>query len=320
MGFADCNYVSHCFGNYTSLYDFDTCVEKKVHAFLHSMHAGFFDCSVDWGTYYDDNPSVTIQRLSFFANIIIQYSVDIDLYFSMDVPSSCTLGVDTVDTCLATSSQFTSVEQIDALNDTYTLDLMQDWYAAVVDIDMSTYNGLYIEKIDDSTSAWDGKYIPKGDDLTDEDKIALNRLLLKTNLFFGVSGPMATGAASNDPIFWVMHQIFDKMAQSLRLSPNYNRGNLTWNNHGNGLDGENWEGTTPFSPDIFSNLGTNLYPGTELLTNKQLWALLKPDGTDLPYVYDQFLHWGHCDFDPLEGVTPYPTAEPVMAPAPHVAR
>ena len=39
-----------------------------------------------------------------------------------------------------------------------------------------------------------------------------------------------------------------------------------------------------------------------------------------PYVYDQFLHWGHCDFDPLEGVTPYPTAEPVMAPAPHVAQ
>ena len=90
----------------------------KVHAFLHSMHAGFFDCGVDWGTYLDDNPSVTIQRLSFFANIVIQFSVDIDLYFSMDVPSSCTLGVDTVDTCLATSSQFTSVEQIDALNGT----------------------------------------------------------------------------------------------------------------------------------------------------------------------------------------------------------
>ena len=35
MGFADCDYVSHCFGNYTSLYDFDVCIEKKVAACMH---------------------------------------------------------------------------------------------------------------------------------------------------------------------------------------------------------------------------------------------------------------------------------------------
>ena len=39
---------------------------------------------------------------------------------------------------------------------------------------------------------------------------------------------------------------------------------------------------------------------TEYLTNKQLWALLKPDGDTLPYVYDQLHHWGECDFDPLQ--------------------
>ena len=79
-----------------------------------------------------------------------------------------------------------------------------------------------------------------------------------------------------------MHQMFDKMAQSLRLSPNYNRGNLTWNNHGTGGQGENWDGsTTPFTSDIFSNLGNHLANKTKDLTNKQLWALLKPDGNDL---------------------------------------
>ena len=96
---------------------------------------------------------------------------------------------------------------------------MQDWYAAVVDVDMSTYNGLYIEKIDDSTSAWDGKYIPKGDDLTDEDKIALNRLLLKTNLFFGVSGPMVTGSTSSPVAFPnLQHESVALLAFTLALT------------------------------------------------------------------------------------------------------
>ena len=74
---------------------------------------------------------------------------------------------------------------------------MQDWYQAVVDADISTWNGLYIEKIEDESSKWYGKYIPKGDDLTAEDKVALNRLLLKTNLFFGVFGPMVTCSTSS---------------------------------------------------------------------------------------------------------------------------
>ena len=82
------------------------------------MHAGFFDCGVDWGTYLEDNPSVTIQRLSYFANIVIQFSVDVDMYFDMDVPTSCEIGVDNTDTCMAKSAKYTDVSQIDALNGT----------------------------------------------------------------------------------------------------------------------------------------------------------------------------------------------------------
>ena len=61
---------------------------------------------------------------------------------------------------------------------------------------------------------------------TDAQFVQLSRLLLKTVLWPGVWGVMNSGAAANDPLFWVMHQLFDKATHALRLSPVYNRGNL----------------------------------------------------------------------------------------------
>ena len=69
--------------------------------------------------------------------------------------------------------------------------------------------------------------------------------------------------------------------------------------------GEYWNSsTTPFKADIFeSHLGPKLSAktGSDYLTNQELWALLKPDGNAIPYIYDQLTHWGSCDFDPMHG-------------------
>ena len=46
----------------------------------------------------------------------------------------------------------------------------------------------------------------------------LNRFLLKTLLFPGVWGVMGSGAAANDPHFWVMHQMFGAWLLLLVLS------------------------------------------------------------------------------------------------------
>ena len=51
-GFAECSSVSHCFGNYTTLYEFDMCFETHTHANLHAMHAGMFNCAVSWKEWY----------------------------------------------------------------------------------------------------------------------------------------------------------------------------------------------------------------------------------------------------------------------------
>ena len=53
-GFAQCDEMSHCFGNYTTLYEFDMCMESNVHGNLHSMHAGLFNCAVSWKDWFEE--------------------------------------------------------------------------------------------------------------------------------------------------------------------------------------------------------------------------------------------------------------------------
>ena len=124
----------------------------------------------------------------------------------------------------------------------------------------------------------------------------------------GNYGDMATGAAANDPLFWVMHQIFDKAAHALRLSPVYNKGGFSWVQEETKSDdsfGLGWTSTTPFKYEDFEPLlgHHDLKDSEGFLTNKMLWALLDPNSEALPYVYDQMTHWGGCVFDPMATVS-----------------
>ena len=116
---------------------------------------------------------------------------------------------------------------------------------------------------------------------------------------------MASGAAANDPLFWVMHQVFDKAAHALRLSPTYNEGGFEWDQSEYTM-GRGWDDAkTPFRYEDFEPyVGGEHTPEDSdgFLTNKMLWSLLAPDGKAVPYVYDQMTHWGGCYFDPMESV------------------
>lgn len=121
----------------------------------------------------------------------------------------------------------------------------------------------------------------------------LNSLLLKTQLFPGTTGLMPSGAASNDPLFWVMHQVFDKAVHVLRLSPKYNK-HASWLQWDNCAGYMNWKGTTPFTAVDFEPYLGSHYPedSDAYLRTDMIWALLKPDGKSIPYVYDQLTTWG----------------------------
>merc|ERR1711918_141258 len=107
----------------------------------------------------------------------------------------------------------------------------------------------------------------------------LDKLVLKTVLWPGYYSDMATGAASIDPLFWVMHQMFDKATHALRLSPVYNAGKMEWNNGGDdSSQGLGWNATTPFTSAIFEPfIGDKVVANKEgYLTNKVIWSLLSP--------------------------------------------
>ena len=111
---------------------------------------------------------------------------------------------------------------------------------------------------------------------------------------------MMSGAAANDPLFWVMHQVFDKASHALRLSPLYNKGKMDWDNDAY-TNGEGWDVDTPFKMKIFEPLIGSHHMTNEdgYLTNKALWSLLAPNGPSIGYVYDNLKHWGSCSFEPM---------------------
>ena len=56
--------------------------------------------------------------------------------------------------------------------------------------------------------------------LSETDDWCAHRISRKDSRQHGAAkGVFATGAAANDPLFWPMHPIFDKMTQALRMAP-----------------------------------------------------------------------------------------------------
>ncbi|KAH8078760.1 hypothetical protein JL720_9506 [Aureococcus anophagefferens] len=113
-------------------------------------------------------------------------------------------------------------------------------------------------------------------------------------------GPMAaTLAAPNDPIFWVMHNTWERMYHKKFLTPSLAENFLwAWT-----TTDTCWsfalESVLPFS-DLLDEQRTGRKfdgprrNGTTDYTNQQLLDLFNPANPDLPYVYDS-LSWDHCD-------------------------
>lgn len=130
-----------------------------------------------------------------------------------------------------------------------------------------------------------------------------NRMLYEMSCSPGVIGAAGTVASPNDPIFWVVHGIFERAFTVLTTAPRYaDTYNMTW--EGAGCGGSLWKDTLPFrnlfddaeAADDGGELSTD---GTGGYTNKELWDLLAATSEARPYVYDQFTRWGDLDWDPF---------------------
>ena len=290
--FASCGRMTSCFENVTSsgLLDFDLCLENHIHANLHGLHGGYWGCAADLSAFRDNHTGwATDSLLSFLvANIAEEVVTKASSLFPyISCPSTCVLGVDNFTTCHCNST----VPEVDTLDD----DEVYDYLGLALAKLHEGYLGAHFMDKNRTT----GEHIFKGLQ-THEDRL-LKRLYLRLLREPGSFGVFATGAAPNDPIFWPMHPIFDKITQALRLSNPLNGFNLTWHNPPvSGCDaGMGWNDTLPFrelfAPNFTAANGTGFY------TNQELWDYFDPAGDAIPYVYDQFETWGDCNWDPVYG-------------------
>eukprot|EP00617_Octactis_speculum_P019804 CAMPEP_0185757020 /NCGR_PEP_ID=MMETSP1174-20130828/15458_1 /TAXON_ID=35687 /ORGANISM="Dictyocha speculum, Strain CCMP1381" /LENGTH=259 /DNA_ID=CAMNT_0028436259 /DNA_START=175 /DNA_END=954 /DNA_ORIENTATION=+ len=257
------------------------------------MHAGMWDCEVDWNAFAREEKWATHQLLSFLGNEAVDGVNSVAFESLLDCPTSCKNGSNwTSCRCVpASKTGISSVDDIDNLPNITVYSYLHDFYKGI-------YEYSYLGSHYLSYHEWNLDFPYTFRDVELPDSFKLNRLMLKTILFPGKFGVMGSGAASNDPLFFVMHQVFEKMIQVMRLSPAYNLLNMTWDNAGESDKGRGWESITPFESLLFEpDIGHHL--PIEYLTNKQLWALLDPIGDSLPYIYDSFASWGSCSFDPM---------------------
>ena len=307
QGFANCHNVRSCYSTFLSsnrsLFEFDQCVQKDIHANLHSMHAGMWNCAVDWNNFMLDhsdwaNPTL----LSIMATSIKGAIEKIKSNGYLYCPESCSTKDNGFIDCQCTSlfPGVKEVKDVDKLSDHAVYVVLADWWRDL-------YERSYQADKFISYSEVLGGHAPSR--LSRKQVSKLNRLVLKTALFPGTFGGHFSGAAANDPLFWVMHQMLEKVYHGLRLSPAFSARGFVWDNSGENGGGREWTGPTPFKTSDFEPYAMHLEnegkSRTKVLTNEQLWDYLKPDGEVLPYIYDQLTVWGNCDFDPtsVEGDT-----------------
>jgi hypothetical protein len=311
QGFSNCEHVSYCFAKFlesgSSFAEYDLCMEYTVHANLHDMHAGMWDCQADFQDFYDANKDwLDVDLMSIVAVSMMQGAQNFVNGGYVSCPSSCDVATDSYETCSCVS-QF---ENVKAPADVDELPMETAFKLAAENFWIATAHSYGGAKVVYTTD--EGFVRPRG--VTDENLFKLNKAILKNLLFPGFYGDMATGAAAVDPLFWVMHQLFDKAVHALRMSPTYNKNGFAWEQVDDADDkGKGWESDTPFKSEDFE-LGTKHelrgdvipVPGAVsptavegFLTNKQLWELLSPESNAITYIYDQLTDWGQCHFDPM---------------------
>lgn len=315
QGYSTCNDLKDCFHEFeydnTSLYDLDACIENNVHGTLHIMHGGLWDCAVDLKSFQEDHSDFVSKGLmSFIANNIVTCE---NILGDSSCPSAgeCTLADDdnTTETdianctCSSNIDGVTTVDDIDDLNASYVETLMSSCMSTLY---TTMYKGTqYVSNMTKSAQgngslAESWRFLDdEGRVLTTEQNVMLQRLMLKETAFLGKYSTFNSGASPNDPLFWVMHQMFDRLTHVLRTSPRYMNKKLHWTPR-NESDGTGWYSKTPFDYSIFDGFMNN----SQKMTNKAMWKLLKPDGDSLNYVYDDLVTWGDCDnWDPMSQST-----------------
>jgi hypothetical protein len=294
QGFASCALVERCLddyldGTFGGLFEFDDCLENNVHGTLHGMHGGMWNCPIDFQDFFEDHSDFIETGLMSFVAMEAVICTDLLKDILYECPSDCSVSTD--DDCFCSTIVADSWEEIGHWSHDKTYKYIETCLSAAWEHDFR--GKTYLEKIE-------GKYYWKGK--TQKQNTIISKLMLQTAAISPPWGVFNSGAATSDPLFFVLHQVFDRILHLIRTSPIYKDLNFYWypqtDSHGEG-----WFSETPFNSQLFEPylgahfVNTETKDTTALINNKELWEFLKPDTVTLPYVYDELKYFGECILD-----------------------
>eukprot|EP00903_Cladosiphon_okamuranus_P013048 g12172.t1 len=282
--FATTETLVACFEDNDSLYDWDDCMNTKVHGDLHGLLGGAFDCNTDMKKFAKDHPEYDVGLLSF----VLEY-LTFDYWPTNDFSPS----YNTCDTSCATGQTESCGCTCDidafAISDQETYDYCEEFLA---DAAVKFTGDEYI--VYDADAEYPYGFLKDGERMGDEEALLLMRYLVKIGCEPGSVGAMSTGASPLDPIFWTLHSLFEKALHILWLSPKYaERYDMEWVD--GDCSGSAYTDVLPFTENILG-LGS----GKTFLTNARLLELMHPSNPGLPYIFHNFNSWGNLDVDLVE--------------------
>lgn len=288
---ATCDAFTSCFDTTTSLAEWTLCMEVDVHANMHEWHGGAFNCAENLGELGRQYPQYGTDLLMFLGTV----AHDVWYIYTKETVSGFTECADVAcegDEMGRSASGGTSEDgqcgcrcslDFEAMGEE---ELVQTMEGTLFTLQFIFVNGgSYVVK-DEESGEWRFSNGGAESVLPYDDHVKLLRVVGRLFCEGGLSGPLGTGAASNDPIFWPLHPIFDRAWHLLLLSDKYSASyDMTWTN--GSCHGASWGDQQVFKNLLGDERGVRY-------TNEELWAMLGPSNANLPYMYDDLTLWGTC--------------------------
>lgn len=293
-----CQELAQCLQT-QNLVDLHDCSENVLHGNIHTVIGGFWDCKYSMKDYAKKYP----QREELLLNVGVR-SVNIWQKMNagakgipgvMKCPSYCDEETP-YDECRCSCPDYDHVSTED-LNTTVIKQVLSDMGVITWDQDELNNNRpdcnkaltshyLY-KKFMDVQETDDGGCDYKFTNMTSDENREFFVFLLNYACNPGKMGAMSTGAAANDPLFWPIHPLFDRLWAYIRLDVDgtFSNFNHTWVDDAS-CQGRSFEDIMPWK-DLLDEGSGKFY------TNEDLYDLFDPTNEKLTYVYEHF-DWDHC--------------------------
>eukprot|EP00903_Cladosiphon_okamuranus_P010576 g10001.t1 len=281
---TSCDVLIGCFEDNDNIYDWTTCMENEVHAAMHGQLGGGFNCAVDMEVFHEEHPEYTRGLLSYTLEYIVTNTWPTNSLVGAynDCDMSCDVGQTEPCGCTCTVDPFD-------WSDDEVYEFMEKSMKVMAS---KLYGDKWVYTQNKDPDQYEYGFMQDGQKLTQDQTVFLLRQLFIIACEPGTLGGMAVGPSPLDPLFMVVHPIFEKALHVLLLSPTYaDTYDFTWvdTDCGDGVSGGGLADTLPFT-EIELGFGES----ADLLTNAQIQRLMNPSNPGLPYVYDKINTWGDC--------------------------